>query len=448
MNKKVDYLVIGAGISGLTTAYELHKRGKDVVVLESTNEPGGNIQTRQIDGWLLEEGPNSLLVNRQQVLDLFMELGLKNEIVLGSSVSKNRFILRGGALRALPGSLISFMTTRLFSVKDKLRLFVEPFISKAKKDETVAEFVIRRLGQGFYDYAINPFISGVYAGDPDKLSARAATRKVYALEEKHGSLVKGAIAMVFGKDRPEGRIAGRMLSFNKGMAVLPHKLAEKLGDRLLLSTPVTSMFLDEKSKSWHVQTEDGEFEARNVVLSSPAEVAEQLLPSEACFEELKSIQYVPIAVCHLGFKKDQVDHALNGFGCLVPRKEGVQLLGALFSSSMFPGRSPDDEHTLLTCFIGGATFPGITQWSDQEVQDQVFSDLKQMVGIKSDPVFSNVVRYDNSIPQYTMGHLERLTRIQEAVSQLPGLSTRANWHDGISISDCILNSIAHGRNLL
>ena len=131
MNKKVDYLVIGAGISGLTTAYELHKRGKDVVVLESTNEPGGNIQTRQIDGWLLEEGPNSLLVNRQQVLDLFMELGLKNEIVLGSSVSKNRFILRGGALRALPGSLISFMTTRLFSVKDKLRLFVEPFISKA-----------------------------------------------------------------------------------------------------------------------------------------------------------------------------------------------------------------------------------------------------------------------------------------------------------------------------
>lgn len=447
MAQKVDYLVVGGGISGLTTAHELKKRGRDVLLLEAGSLPGGNIQTRYKDGWLVEEGPNSLLVNRQQVLDLIREIGLDDEIAPGSEISNNRFILRDGHLMALPGSPLSFLRTSLFSFSDKVRLFKEPFISRAEHEETVAEFVIRRLGKGFYDYAINPFVSGVYAGDPHKLSARAATKKVYALEEKHGSLVRGALAMVLGRDRPEGRISGRMLSFKQGLARLPLKLADVLGDRVQLSSPVQTMRYDKEAGSWAVEAGQSSYQAKHVVLSTPSVVSANLLRDEVTLDALKDIQYVPIAVCHFGFRKDQIDHALNGFGCLVPRKEGIRLLGTLFSSSMFPGRCPDDEHVLLTCFIGGATFTGIKDWSDEKVQEQVSSDLYSMLGIQSEPVFKNTVRYDRSIPQYTMGHLERMAGVQKEIAALPRLSTRANWHDGISVSDCILNSINHGRNL-
>ena len=443
----VDNLVIGAGISGLTTAHVLKQNNQDVLLLESKQTAGGNIQSQKIDGWLVEEGPNSLLVNRQQVLDLFNELGLDSETVLASDVAKNRFILRDGKLHALPGSPFSFMGTKLFSFKDKIRLFKEPWIAPAKEEETVAQFVTRRLGIGFYDYAINPFVSGVYAGDPHQLSARAATKKVYALEEKHGSLVKGALAMVLGKDRPEGRISGRMLSFLSGMAALPQRLAQSLGDRLLTSQSVQELTRNGNGK-WQVRTSDREFTANRVVLSCPSTVSARLLDTAGDFKDLQAIDYVPIAVCHLGFKKSDVRHPLNGFGCLIPRKENVTMLGALFSSSMFPGRTPDQDHTLITCFIGGATFRDISNWEDEQVKTQVLSDLDALVGVQSDPVFTNLVRYERSIPQYTMGHLERMASVQQQIAAMPGLSTRANWHDGISVSDCILNSMNHARSLV
>lgn len=442
---QVDFLVIGGGISGLTTAWSLKQQGRDVLLLEAKEKVGGNIKSKNVDGWLLEEGPNSLLVNRQQVLDLFHDLEIESEVVLANEVSKNRFIFRDGRLHALPGSPISFLGTGLFSFKDKLRLFAEPFIGKAKEEETIAEFVTRRLGKGFYDYAINPFVSGVYAGDPHLLSARAATRKVYALEEKHGSLVKGALAMVLGQDRPEGRIKGRMLSFRDGMATLPLAIGSALGGQVITKARVESM--QSGSKGWSVQTHEDRYEAKHVVLASTAREAARLLGNDEAYKELANIDYVPIAVMHLGFHAKDIRHALNGFGCLVPRKEGVKLLGALFSSSMFPGRSPSEEHALVTCFIGGATFRDIANWDDEEIEGQVLCDLDRLIGFESEPIFKNLVRYERSIPQYTMGHLERMNAIQSRVAALPNVTTRANWHDGISVSDCILNSMNHGRQL-
>ncbi|PIE03878.1 MAG: protoporphyrinogen oxidase [Acidobacteria bacterium] len=442
MKQLLDTIIIGAGISGLTLGYRLTKAGQNIRILEKSSFPGGNIQSKRVDGWLIEEGPNSLLVNRQQILDLFNELGLQDEMIEASPVCKNRFILRDGALHALPTSPFSLISTKLFTTKDKLRLFKEPWIKPVDFEETVEEFVIRRLGTGFYEYAIDPFVSGVYAGDPSKLSARAATKKVYRIEEKHGSLIRGALAMVTGIDRPEGRIKGRMISFKSGMQTLPKRLAQHLGSSLVFSQEVQAIQHDDKQKIWHAQTHAGSYSAKNIVLATPAPIVQKLMHPWGAPPDLSAIAYAPLAVCHLGFKREAVRHPLNGFGCLVPRKEKVGLLGVLFSSTMFPDRTPDPDRVLFTCFIGGATCPQLVNWSDSDIVEKVSRDIQKLLGTKGDPVFRNLFRHHQSIPQYTLGHLSRMRNIQNSMCRHEGLSTRANWHDGISVADCILNSMS------
>ncbi len=429
-------VVIGAGISGLTAAYALMRGGRNVTVLEASTRVGGCIHTECTQGFMLEYGPNSMLVNRQGVLDLIDELGLGAEVVTASATANKRFIVKGGRLHALPASLFSFLTTPLFSAGDKLRLLREPFIGRGPERETIADFAKRRLGEGFYDYAINPFVSGVYAGDPDQLLARAAIRKVWELEHRHGSMVRGALAMITGRDRPAGRIKGRLLSFREGMAALPKGLAKALGERLRLDCPVAR--IERCDGGWRIHLADSQLEAGHVVLAIPAVAAASLLMphAPAAAEALRAIPYAPVAIVHLGFRRDQVDHALDGFGGLIPRKEGLQTLGILFSSSLFPGRSKD---VLLTCFIGGATRPEVRERSHDDLREQVLREARQLLGLRGEPNFAEVHLWQQAIPQYTLGHFERLAAIDRDVAALVGLTLRANWRDGISVPDCILN---------
>ncbi len=420
-------VVIGAGISGLTAAYGLMRAGKDVTVLEASRRVGGCIHTVQVEGFLLELGPNSMLVNRQGVLDLIDELGLGPEVVLASKTANKRFIVKGGRLHALPSSPLAFLTTPLFSAGDKLRLFKEPFIGRGPEGETIAGFAKRRLGQGFYDYAINPFVSGVYAGDPDQLLARAAVRKVWELEHRHGSMVRGALAMMTGRDRPAGRIKGRMLSFREGMAALPNALAKALGARLRLERAVSR--IERTGGGWRLQLADSSLEADQLVLATPA----------AATADLLAIPYAPVAIVHLGFRRDQVAHPLDGFGGLIPRKEGLQTLGILFSSSLFPGRT---DEVLLTCFIGGATRPEVRDRSETDLRDQVLREATPLLGLRGEPCFSQVHLWQQAIPQYTLGHFERLAVVEAAVAKLGALRLRANWRDGVSVPDCILNGLS------
>ncbi len=426
-------VVVGAGISGLTVAYRLLKQGQAVTVFEAADRPGGAIWTTNDGGWLLDHGPNSLLVNRQGVLNLFEELGLADSMIEANPQAKRRYIVRGGRLHALPSSPLSFLRTPLFTARDKVRLFKEPFIGKGPQGESVAEFVRRRLGQGFYDYAINPFVSGVYAGDPEQLSASDATRKVYRLEEKHGSLIRGALAMVLGFDRPEGRIKGRLISFKEGMGALPAALARALGDRLHLNCPVDH--LERRPEGgWRGQARGESFEAERVILATPADTTADLL-ALAPNSPLSTLPYAPVSVVHLGFERRQVKHPLDGFGCLIPRKEGIQSLGILFSTTLFPGRAPGEDRVLLTAFIGGATFPQIREWSEEETLQKVLDDCHRLLGVEGTPQFSRVTAVSRAIPQYTLGHQDRLASIRE---RLGGIEVRANWSDGISVPDCIL----------
>ncbi len=439
-------VVIGAGISGLSAAWFLHRKGLPVQVLERADRVGGVIASEHLDGYLIEHGPNSTLQKPESEDDalgrLVGDVGLSDSLMAAGTAAKKRFVMRGGQLRALPTSPPAMIATRLFSLAAKLRLLGEPFIGRGKGEETIAQFVTRRLGPEFLDYAIEPFVSGVYAGDPRTLSVRAAVPKIYALERDHGSLIRGAIALGKAAKAAAGP-PGRLVSFDDGMEVLPRTIAERLpagsvrtGCRMVGLEPAE----DGWRVAWGTPTESGVIEARHVILAVPAAAAADLITSlspEAA-GELRDIAYAPIVSAGMGYDPKRVGHALDGFGFLVPRREGVRILGGLFSSTLFPGRAPAGR-VLITTFIGGAMDGDAVALDDSAVTRCLSDDLARSLGAAGEPAMVHLTRWERAIPQYVLGHLERIARIDGLLEDHPGLHFRANWRDGISVADCVRN---------
>jgi oxygen-dependent protoporphyrinogen oxidase len=439
-------VIVGAGISGLSAAWFLHRKGFAVRVLEANDRVGGVIETEAADGYLIERGPNSTMQKPGTPDDalgrIVEQTGLADRLLEAAPAARKRFVMRNRQLLSLPGSPGEGITTKLFSTRAKLRLLAEPFIGRARDEETVAEFVTRRLGREFLDYAVAPFISGVYAGDPAKLSVRAAVARIYALERDHGSLIRGAFALrKLGKGA--GMPAGRLVSFDEGMAVLPAAIAGALPEGAV-ETGCRVAALERTGDNWRVRYSgaDGaaEVEAAHVILAVPAgataNLMEPLAPEAATL--LRAIPYAPIVSAGLGYARGQVAHPLDGFGFLVPRVEGVRTLGGLFSSTLFPGRAPDGR-VLITAFIGGTTDPDAVTLDDDAVTGAIEADLKAALAIDGAPAPVRLARYEAAIPQYTLGHLDRIAGIEAQLATLPGLHLRASWRDGVSVSDCVRN---------
>ncbi len=443
-----DVIIIGGGISGLTTAWFLRARGHAVRVLEAANEPGGCLRTVRHDGFLIEAGPNSTLSKGGAFDELVQGVGLAAEQIEANPLAKRRYVVKHGTPVALPGSPPAFLKTRLFSTRAKLRLLAEPFIGRASQEESVAQFVRRRLGQEFLDWAIDPFVSGVYAGDPEKLSVRAATAKVYALEAEYGSLIKGALLRALRGQASGPQPRGRLVSFRGGMQALPTAIAARLGDAVQLNAAVTGVSRNPAGR-WQVRTAGKVYEADQVVLATAADAVAQLLaPLDAALAaELRAIHYPPVMSVALAYARSQVEHPLDGFGMLIPGRERRSTLGALFSSTLFPGRAPDGD-VLLTAFIGGARNEAVAGMGNAALIAQVTADLRGLLGITGEPHLMRVSRWPRAIPQYELGHLERIARIEAALARLPGLHTRANWRDGISVADCITNAHAFAQRLV
>ncbi|MEH6822829.1 MAG: protoporphyrinogen oxidase [Motiliproteus sp.] len=441
-----SYLILGAGISGLTTAWFLKQQGHQVTLLETRNQAGGNMRTLKRDGYLIERGPNSTLNNRPALKILFDSLGL--EPTQANSASHKRFILRDNQIHPLPMSPAAFIRTPLFKAAGKWRLLLEPFIGRAPEEESVAQFVERRLGKEFLDYAINPFISGVYAGDPDKLSARAATSKVYALERDYRSMIIGTIVKtLFHKHRGGAGPSGGMISFDDGMQYLTDTLAEKLAAELHTGVQVTQLQPLDDGR-WQAGNDSQQWQADEVIMTLPANACAELLsPHIADLKALlEPIEYPTVASVSLGFKHSQVRHPLDGFGFLIPRCTGVETLGVLFPSSIFPHRAPDAHH-LLTCFIGGGLNPEAATVDDAELLSRVLRDITPVLGIEGAPDLVEISRWPQAIPQYQLGHLQRLDAIDNALAPLQGIHLRANWRDGISVADCIQNGYELAQSL-
>ncbi len=442
-------VVIGAGVSGLCVAYWLKSIGIDVTVLEKDSQPGGTMKTLHDDGWLIESGPNSALETTPLLNQLFEELDILEQRIYADEASSNRYIVRNGKLHPLPMNPGLFLTTKLWTTGGKLRLLKEPFISRADHDETVAEFVSRRLGKEFLDYAINPFVAGVYAGNPDELSVRHAFPKLYALEEKYGGLIKGMIgSRKERKQRKEvAKDRAKLFSFVHGMETFPKSLAANIGKSIRFNSSVERI-VPMKAGQYPIYTitytQDGirhTEEANIVILAAPAHVTAKIIndvdPDTA--ETFLSIYYPPVVEIFLGFKTNQIIRDLDGFGFLVPEIEKRKILGTIWSSSLFPKRSPDGC-CALTTFVGGARQPELTTKNDEQITALVVEELKSLMGIEGHPVYSKIIRWDKAIPQYNLGYQKILDKMERFEQNYPGTFICSNYRGGIAVGDCVMNA--------
>jgi oxygen-dependent protoporphyrinogen oxidase len=443
-----EVAIVGGGITGLTAGAVLKGRGIGVTLFDAQDRPGGVIRTTQRDGFLAEHGPNSILLTSPVIMDLVRELGLAGRVSAPGDVAKNRSIVRRGKPVRLPLSPGSFPTTPLFSVPAKLRLLREPFIGRARADaeESLGEFVRRRLGREFLDYAINPFVAGVYAGDPERLSVRHSFPKLHALEQKHGSLIRGQIfgATERRKRSEVSKNEAGMISFDGGLQVLIDALAARLGG-IRSRTTVGALRRDARG-AWEVLpdggTAAGGFDA---VLYAGTAYTLSRMPidgGDAGLSGLAGIEYPPVTSLVLGFDRGRVGHPLDGFGVLVPEVEPFAILGALFSSSLFPGRAPEGC-VAITCFLGGTRRPETAAGETGEVVETAMRDLARLLDVRGEPEFVHRSYYQRAIPQYNIGYGRHLDAMERAEREHPGLFIAGNFRDGISLG----NSIVSGHDV-
>ncbi len=449
--------IIGGGITGLTAAHRLQKLGIPMTVYESSSRVGGVIQTREEEGFLAESGPNTILETSAVIGDLVRDLELESERVYSHATAKNRYILRRGVPVAVPDSLVEFLRSGLFSWPAKLRIPAELFVRRAgaeMQEESVAAWVARRLGGEFLDYAVNPMVAGIYAGDPARLSVRHAFPKLYDVEQRYGSLFLGQFlgARERRKRREVSKPSAPKFSFVHGLQTLTNKLHERLRDAVELQSPIRA--IRRTLEGWEVSCM-GKPQPRKhaaVLLSAPAhKLADITLEGDAPFsgkpfERLREIPYAPVSSLVLGFRRKDVAHPLNGFGVLIPEVEQRNLLGVVFSSSLFPNRAPRGYVT-LTCYLGGMRSPTLAAGDTEACVGIALKDLRVLLGVSGAPAFVRHSFFPRAIPQYEIGFGQFKEVMNELEVEFPGLYFAGHFRDGISLSDSILAGEAAAANI-
>lgn len=432
---------MGAGITGLTAARELHRQGHRVTVIEKAPQVGGAVLTHAQDGWLAEAGPNSIQES-PAIAALIAELGLGGERLVANPAAKNRFIVRDGRLVPAPLSPPGFLTSPLFSLRARAKVLCE-FLTRPRvrtTDVSLATFVASHFGQEIVDYGLNPLIAGIYAGDPEKLSARYAFPNLWQLERTYGSLIRGLRAQA-AERRARGERTGLapLVSFTRGLQAIPSALAASLpAGTVRLGATVTSLI---PGRPWKLiwsegeSIESAEFDA--VLLALPAPALGPLVfgaLGERLLATLDHLPHPPVSSLFLGFRRDQVRHPLDGFGALVPARERRSFLGVLFSSTLFEGRAPAG-HVALTVFAGGMRQPDAGRLPTAELVARVLPDLRELLGITGDPVYTHHSFWPKAIPQYNVGHDRYLEPLTQCENRHPGLFIGSNARDGIAVPD-------------
>lgn len=461
-------VVAGGGIAGLSLAFALKRRlapGGEVLVLERSERAGGNIRTEILDGYLCEWGPNGFLDNVPETFQLVSALGLDERIVRSSDVARRRYIYRGGRLHEVPTGPGAFLTSGLLSWRGKMRIAWEPFApGPPAGDETIYGFASRRIGREAADALVDPMVSGVFAGNAHELSLRACFAKMADMEARYGGLFKALIGKMRERrgaardtastgdtspagggstPQPMGAPTGALTSFLGGTQDLIDALVAHLGPGLRLETTVTAV--SRQAAGWRVQTDRGQaLDADALVFATPAGVSADLLASldPPLARTLRTIPSAPLAVVCLGYDEAAVTRsrgALDGFGFLVPRGEGLRILGALWDSSVYPGRAPSGR-VLIRAMIGGAHDRSVLALSDDELLATVRTDLRRAMHLATEPSFVRIFRHPLGIPQYTVGHLDRLADIDSRLAGWPGLFLAGNAYRGPSINACVADA--------
>jgi protoporphyrinogen/coproporphyrinogen III oxidase len=464
--------IIGAGITGLTAAFSLKRRGIPVTVYEASGRVGGVIQSLQQDGYLAEFGPNTILETSPKITQFIRDAGLQARRRDPDPKAVARYVVRYQRAIELPGSPLGFFTTDLFSLRAKFAVLREPFVP-ARRDgveESIAEFVKRRLNQEFLDHAIDALVAGIYAGDPYKLSVSQAFPRLAQLEARYGSLIKGQIFGARERKR-RGEIAkdrAPKFSFDEGLQVLPDTLAARLGDAMRLNTTVTK--LTQKPEGWildwrgHGQETRAEHSA--VIYAGTAFKLAELrieqdaslrsgglpipdragsgtgVPSQSALDlaPFSKIRYPPVASVVLGFRREDVAHPCCGFGMLIPKIEGFKILGTIFSSALFPNRAPAG-HLTLTSYIGGERYPELASLPPERLVGLTCEDLRVLLGVRGQPTFQHCVFYPQAIPLYNLGYHRYRQLMADIEAKLAGLVFAGHYRDGVSVGDTIVSGI-------
>jgi oxygen-dependent protoporphyrinogen oxidase len=440
----------------LVCAYSLQKAGVDTLLVEASDRVGGSIRTERHDGYLLELGPQSFS-GTAQMLQMFDEIGIREHVVVAPPRAP-RFVLVNGALQKVPMSPPAFLGSGLVGVGAKLALLRDVVGTSVapERDESIGDFVRRKFSAEMLDRLVGPFVSGVYAGDPEKLSLRSAFPMLYEAEKRKGSVIRGMLSNAEKKKLDQPRQRPTLLSFYGGMQAVTDALAARLDDRLQRNASVTSVTRDASTSvsafQVTVRTTGGNehvIVADDVVVATPTSVAAALLRGidAGIADGLAEIEYAPIAVVSLGYSKSEVGNSLEGFGFLIPRSAGVRTLGTVWNSSLFPNRAPDGQ-ALLTSFIGGATDPLAVKLPPDELAAIVHKELSAILRIRSKPTFSNVSIYTRALPQYNLGHGARLAAIEQARQNHPNLWLAGNYLRGPAIGACVEQSLAVAREII
>ncbi|MDE2310340.1 MAG: protoporphyrinogen oxidase [Betaproteobacteria bacterium] len=448
---QVDVLIIGGGISGLASAWWLARSGLSVEVWEAKKRPGGKIMSTRQDGYLTERAASMVLNFRPEVAELVREAGLEPaKTARLPTAEARRYLLHQGRLNALPMRLGAMVTSPLWSLRGKLRLLAEPFIfSSGRADESVSEFITRRLGHEILEKAMEPFIAGTLAADADHASAAAVLPRLTALEQRYGSISAGVLVNRLLRRRTA--CTTDTFSFRGGMGTLVETLASTPG--INLRTGHTAEELVREQDGWQVTaaTLPGQRTvfARHVILATPAHAAAALVASSdnELAELLRGISYTGLTVVHAGIARDAVGHPLDGTGFLAPRGESATLTGNLWMSALFPDRAPPGK-VLLTSYLGGARAPQVADWDDERLVEEVLRTLHPLIDLKTDPEMVRIDRHREALPAYHGAYQARMQAITARLQHISGLHLEANYRGGVSVRDRLARGHAVANHIL
>jgi oxygen-dependent protoporphyrinogen oxidase len=463
-----DVIIVGGGIAGLSTAYELARRDVSFVVLERAPRAGGVIFSESIDGYTIDGGPDSLLVQKPQAIALCEEIGLGDRLV-ATKPPRLAYIQRNGRLHPLPtGSVLGiptriapFLETRLFTWPAKLRMGAELFVPprRDEADESIGAFMTRRFGREATTYLAEPLLAGIHAGDVDRLSIRSLFPRFVEAEKKYGSLLRAfhtptpstSPGATPSRDRAprDSSTGGAFKSLPGGLSEMIGALVHRIGEHTIRTgTTVARICRPPEGAASHEQftvaTGGGDtFSARAIVLATPAYVTSAFVRDhdEALARLCAEIRYASTATVVLAFPRDAVRHPLNGSGYVVPRVEESSILAASWLSSKWPNRAPDDR-VLMRTFLGGARDPHALDYSDAELVSRSLAALAPLLGIAGAPLFTRVYRWERASAQHEVGHLDRMAAIDRALARHPGLFVTGSGFRGVGIPDCVADGRA------
>ena len=452
--------IIGGGITGLTAAFYLQRRGVPVTLFEAGARVGGVIRSHRENGFLAEAGPNTILETSPKISQLVRDAGLETRRLNPAPHAEARYVVRHGRPIEMPLSTLGFLTTKLFTAQAKLALLREPF-RRPRRDgveESIGQFVVRRFNQEFLDHAIDALVAGIYAGDPNQLSLTHAFPKLKALEDNYGSMIKGQLFGARARKKA-GEVAkdrAPKFSFDDGLQVLPDTLAKILGDAVKLNSPVTK--LTQTSDGWRVTSANSESEFGAVIycgtayrlaelqisgapVSDPARSTDTNAPGRRpALQSFAEIRHPPVASVVLGFRREDVAHPCRGFGMLVPKIENFKILGTIFSSALFPNRAPAGN-ILLTSYVGGERQPELAALPPDKLVALVCDDLEKLLGVRGQPVFAHTKFWPRAIPQYNVGFGRYKDLLTDLEARAPGLFFAGSYRDGVSLGDSIVSGV-------